>query len=177
MKAALFSLFSLAAGAFAAHIGQVGVIIDRDETITLSTLTETVKTYTSSISKSDLLSLFLSLHVVVVREVMLTFNFKTDTTVVSIAENPTTVEQNAAVEALAPKLEGITDTLHEATKAAATSDFWDVDASELLSTVLALVFEIVYTVQAIVLKLGLGKCEYDLLRLLSYSLSLALKLE
>ncbi|KAF3761663.1 hypothetical protein M406DRAFT_266478, partial [Cryphonectria parasitica EP155] len=78
-----------------------------------------------------------------------------DSTVVSIAENPTAVEQTAAIKALSPDLEGITDTLHAATKAAATSAFWDIDGTELVSTVLGLVSEIVYTVKSVVAKVGL----------------------
>lgn len=52
MKTSFVSLLALAAGAFAGRIGSVGVVYERDQTITVSTLTETVKTYTSSISKS-----------------------------------------------------------------------------------------------------------------------------
>lgn len=51
MKTAFVSLLALAAGAFAGRIGTVGSLYERDQTITVTTLTETVKTYTSSISQ------------------------------------------------------------------------------------------------------------------------------
>lgn len=54
MKAAFFSLFTLAAGAFAAATPQMGARSLTPElsqqNVTISTLTETVKTYTSTIS-------------------------------------------------------------------------------------------------------------------------------
>lgn len=51
MKTSFVSILALAAGAFAGRIGNVGVVYERDQTITVTTLTETIKTYTSSISK------------------------------------------------------------------------------------------------------------------------------
>lgn len=54
MKTSFVSLLTLAAGAFAGRIGTVGSLYERDQTITVTTLTETVKTYTSSISKFHL---------------------------------------------------------------------------------------------------------------------------
>lgn len=51
MKTSFVSLLALAAGAFAGRIGSVGTLYERDQTITVTTLTETVKTYTSSISE------------------------------------------------------------------------------------------------------------------------------
>lgn len=51
MKAVFVSLFTLAAGALASPMGNVGSLIARDQTVTtITTLTETVYSYTSSIS-------------------------------------------------------------------------------------------------------------------------------
>lgn len=52
MKTSFVSLLALAAGAFASPIGSVGALVGRDQTVTLSTLTAAIKTYTSSISKA-----------------------------------------------------------------------------------------------------------------------------
>lgn len=71
--------------------------------------------------------------------------------------NPTIEIQTTVIDTLGPKLEGITDLLHAATKAAAQPAFWDGEKDQLLVKVTALVFEIVYTVKAIIAKLGLCK--------------------
>ncbi|KAJ4417135.1 hypothetical protein N0V82_006335 [Gnomoniopsis sp. IMI 355080] len=127
MKTSFVSLLALAAGAFAGRIGTVGSLYERDQTITVTTLTETIKTYTSSINS----------------------------TLASVPENPTAAEQTKAINAIAPKLEEISDVLHTATKASVTTAFLDVDGTDLVSAVEGLVHEIVYTVKAVVEKLGL----------------------
>lgn len=66
-------------------------------------------------------------------------------------------EQTSAVEEITPALEGITDALYNATKAATSSDFWEGDSSDVVEAVESLVYEIVYTVNAVVVKIGLGK--------------------
>lgn len=81
----------------------------------------------------------------------------TDETIATVEVNPTIEIQTSVIDTLAPKLEGITDLLHAATKAAAKPAFWDGEQDQLLAKVTALVFEIVYTVKAIVAKLGLCK--------------------
>lgn len=84
-------------------------------------------------------------------------NIRPDTTLATLPENPTAAEQTTALNAITPKLEEISDVLHTATKASATTAFLDVDGTDLVSTVEGLVNEIVYTVKAVVEKLGLGK--------------------
>lgn len=168
MKTSFVSLLALAAGAFAGRIGTVGSLYERDQTITVTTLTETVKTYTSSISKFQSRPYSTTLYAFA--------NASQDTTLASLPENPTAAEQTTALNAITPKLEDISDVLHAATKASASTAFLDVDTSDLVSTVEGLVNEIVYTVKAVVEKLGLGELfithttmTYDLLIVLIYS--------
>lgn len=61
MKAVFVSLFALAATAIAGPIGSVGMMVERDQTVTISTLTETIQTYTSSISTSSM-DIFTDFH-------------------------------------------------------------------------------------------------------------------
>lgn len=129
MKAVFVTLLSLAASAFASPVASRDVTVEKvEKTLTITTLTQQVRTYTSSINE----------------------------TIATVEINPTIEIQTSVIDTLAPKLEGITDLLHAATKAAAKPAFWDGEQDQLLAKVTALVFEIVYTVKAIVAKLGLS---------------------
>ncbi|KAK7747411.1 hypothetical protein SLS53_001666 [Cytospora paraplurivora] len=134
MKAVFVSLLTLAAGAFASPVVAANAAIQRDTTttvtknVTITSVTENIRTYTSSINE----------------------------TVVEAPTNPTTEERNTIIVNIAPKIEAITDILTVATKAASSTDFWKgVPQSSLLADVLALVYEIVYTVKALIVKLGI----------------------
>lgn len=80
-----------------------------------------------------------------------------DSTLNGVSDEPTTAEQMAAIGAIAPKMEAMSDALHSATKASASSTFLDAAGVDLKTEVEGLVNEIVYTVKAVVEKLGLGK--------------------
>lgn len=54
MKTSFVSLLALAAGAIAGRIGRVGMVYERDSVITITLLTEEIKTYTSAISKTHM---------------------------------------------------------------------------------------------------------------------------
>lgn len=92
-----------------------------------------------------------------------------DTTITSIAENPTEAEKTAAVQAIIPKIEGLTDAIHAAVKVSVSADFLDIDTDDVLETVEELVSEIVYTVKGVVVKLGLGKMTYSSSRSRSFT--------
>ncbi|KUI69439.1 hypothetical protein VM1G_05367 [Cytospora mali] len=135
MKAVFVTILSLAASAFASPVVSnaqrdvvVGQVQEVQKTLTITTLTQQVQTYTASINE----------------------------TVLSVAENPTVEVQTTVINTLAPKIEGITDLLHSATKAAAQPEFWEGETDQLVSKVTALVFEIVYTLKALIVKLGLS---------------------
>ncbi|ROW07524.1 hypothetical protein VPNG_07088 [Cytospora leucostoma] len=133
MKAVFVSLLTLAAGAFASPVVAANAALQRDTTtvtknVTITSVTENIRTYTSYINE----------------------------TVVEAPANPTTEERNTIIINIAPKIEAITDILTVATKAASSADFWrGVPQSNLLADVLALVYEIVFTVKALVVKLGI----------------------
>lgn len=75
----------------------------------------------------------------------------------NVDANPTIEISTSVLDIVGPKLEAITDLLHSATKAAAKPAFWEGEKDQLLPKVTALVFEILYTVKALVAKLGLCK--------------------
>lgn len=81
----------------------------------------------------------------------------TDQTLATVEENPTVDAQTEVIATLTPKIEGITDLLVKATKAATSEDFLAGVTGDSLSAVLSLVNEIVYTVKAVISKLGLGE--------------------
>ncbi|ROW08485.1 hypothetical protein VMCG_03236 [Cytospora schulzeri] len=129
MKAVFVTLLSLAASAFASPVASRDVSVEKvEKTLTITTLTQQVKSYTSSINE----------------------------TIATVDVHPTIEIQTSLLDTLGPKLEGITDLLHSATKAAAKPAFWDGEKDQLLAKVTALVFEIVYTVKAVIAKLGLS---------------------
>lgn len=80
-----------------------------------------------------------------------------DKTLETVPENPTVEAQTKVITTLTPQIEGITDLLVKATKAATSKDFLSGVTGDTLSAVLSLVNEVVYTVKAIIAKLGLGK--------------------
>lgn len=129
MKTSFVALLTMAAGAFA---GPIAVQRDTQEVqsaVTFVTLTESVRTYTAQINK----------------------------TLETVPENPTVAVQTNIITTLTPPIEGLTDLLVKATKAATSKDFLSGVTGDTLSAVLSLVNEIVYTVKAIITKLGLGK--------------------
>lgn len=132
MKTSFVALLTMAAGAFA---GPIAVQRDTQEVqqtaVTFVTLTESVRTYTTQINK----------------------------TLETVPENPTSAVQISVITSLTPQIEGITDLLVKATKAATSKDFLTGVTGDTLSAVLSLVNEIVYTVKAIITKLGLGKSQ------------------
>ncbi|KAL1846854.1 hypothetical protein Daus18300_014139 [Diaporthe australafricana] len=126
MKTSFVALLTLAASAFASPIA-----VQRDTEVqapvTFVTLTESVRTYTLSINQ----------------------------TLATVEENPTVEAQTKVIATLTPKIEGLTDLLVKATKAATSKDFLSGVTGDTLSAVLSLVNEIVYTVKAVISKLGL----------------------
>ncbi|KAG8169590.1 hypothetical protein KVR01_000335 [Diaporthe batatas] len=126
MKTSFVALLTMAVGAFASPIA-----VQRDTEvqvpITFVTLTESVRTYTAQINK----------------------------TLETVPENPTVQAQINVVTTLTPQIEGITDLLLKATKAATSKEFLTGVTGDTLSAVLGLVNEVVYTVKALIQKLGL----------------------
>lgn len=128
MKTSFVALLTMAVGAFA---GPIAVPRDTEvqAPVTFVTLTQSVRTYTAQINK----------------------------TLETVPENPTVQAQTQVITTLTPQIEGITDLLLKATKVATSKDFLTGVTGDTLSAVLSLVNEVVYTVKAIITKLGLGK--------------------
>lgn len=126
MKTSFVALLTMAVGAFAGPIA-----VQRDTQVqapvTFVTLTESVRIYTAQINK----------------------------TLETVPENPTVEAQTKVITTLTPQIEGITDLLVKATKAATSKDFLAGVTGDTLSAVLSLVNEVVYTVKAVIEKLGL----------------------
>ncbi|KAI3395180.1 hypothetical protein diail_1674 [Diaporthe ilicicola] len=129
MKTSFVALLTMAASAFASPIiAQRDTEVQSVQTsINFVTLTQSIRTYTSSINE----------------------------TLATVEENPTSAVQTQVITTLTPQIEGITDLLQKATKAATSEDFLIGVTGDTLSAVLSLVNEIVYTVKAIITKLGL----------------------
>ncbi|CAN8098171.1 unnamed protein product [Discula destructiva] len=126
MKTSFVSLLTLAVGALAGRSTSFRSVAVRDQAISASTLTQTVMTYTSSING----------------------------TVATLVENPTVAQHTAAIKALTPQLEDVSDLLHSAVKIAVTPAFLDINGTDLIPTVEGLVHELVFTVDGVVAKLG-----------------------
>lgn len=130
MKTSFVALLTMAAGAIAGPIAVPRDTVTEVTTqgpVTFVTLTESVRTYTAQINK----------------------------TLETVPENPTVEAQTKVITTLTPQIEGITDLLIKATKAATSKDFLSGVTGDTLSAVLSLVNEVVYTVKAIIAKLGL----------------------
>ncbi|KAG6361251.1 hypothetical protein INS49_009475 [Diaporthe citri] len=126
MKTSFVALLTMAVGAFA---GPIAVQRDTEvqAPVTFVTLTESVRTYTAQINR----------------------------TLETVPEHPTVEAQTKVITTLTPQIEGITDLLLKATKAATSKDFLSGVTGDTLSAVLSLVNEVVYTVKAVIAKLGL----------------------
>ncbi|POS77368.1 hypothetical protein DHEL01_v204247 [Diaporthe helianthi] len=130
MKTSFVALLTMAVGAFA---GPVAVPRDthvQTTSITFITLTESVRTYTAQINK----------------------------TLEVVPMHPTLEVQAKVIATLTPQIEGITDLLLQGAKAATSKEFLVGVTGDTLSAVLALVTEVVYTVKAVIEKLGLDAC-------------------